>query len=963
MRLLATLAASAFLVLQLSAEEAAPPPKPDDTSRGGKERAEALTLLNQGKVEEAKEALKKHIKGNTEDFEARTILGRIHVTLGEPKSAEEQFRKVIENSEPAIEAKGRLAELMAWSGRYEEGVKLAKETLEKDVTALNARVALGTILLETGKGDDAEKALEWFSEYVTKATKLTGMQKFTIARGLWMLALRKGDKDLIHMVVDGGNLLNEALDAEDSPDDEVLAFWGHCYMDKYQGVYGKHSYEDALKANPKCASAIYGMARVQAEAGAMPRALQAVEQALQLNDKLFDALVFKAQIQGAMQQPGPSDDTLKKALKLNPKSVQALAIRAANLELAGKKDERAKVEEELKAINPNCGLGYMLIGSSLGNKMLFDEAQVYLKKAVEADPKLWEAYTEYGMNALRLGDEVTALKYLSEAYERDPFNIRLVNTMTLMDAFPKDFIVVETKHFRIRMHKKEIELIGPYVCELHERAWDEMVKRYHFEPQVPIVSDMYPNHNDFSVRTVGMSGLGALGACFGKVITLLSPRAKEVMGKFNWGSVVWHELGHVWALQLSKNRVPRWFTEGLSTYEEGQGYPGWSREIEVEIFNAYHAKKLAKINDLAKAGDLLNLYIYGFLIHTYIAEKWGFEKQVEMLKMYGEGKDTPTVFETALGVTPDQFDDRIRAWIGEWLKSAQLRLPVRATEAEAKKLQAAIEDNPMDADAMGKLARILDEVGQKADAEMLAKKALKVDESNIDALIVMAKSMGTAEKRRFDKSAELYQKAIDGGAKDFQTRWQHALMLCKAEKWDEAIKALEDAKATFPRFIGSDSPYTKLIEIYESRKDEDNKLKQMEQVLAIDHDTFKLRLDAAEIYKKRGDREKLVKTLESAIFIGVFDTRLHAYLGRAYRDGEKWERSGHEFKCCVLLLQEAEKSEPGKWGKKIGEFQSEQAQCSAKLGKLEDARKLAKEAILADPENALARKILEELNK
>jgi cellulose synthase operon protein C len=964
MRLLATLAASAFLVLQLSAEEAAPPaPKPDDSSKGAKERAEALTMLNQGKIDEAKDLLKKHIKDNTEDFAARTILGRIHVTLGEPKSAEEQFRKVIENSEPAIEAKGLLAELMVWSGRYEEGAKLAKETLEKDVTALNARVALGAVLLETGKGDEAEKTLEWFTEYMTKAVKLTGMQKFTIARGLWMLALRKGDKDLIHVVVDGGNLLNEALDAEDTPDDEVLAFWGHCYMDKYQGVFAKHSYEDALKVNVKCASAIYGMARVQAEAGAAPRALQAVEQALQINDKLFDALVFKAQLQGQMQQQAASDETLKKALKLNPKSVQALAIKAANLELAGKKDERAKVEEELKAINPNCGLGYMLIGSSLGNKMLFDEAQVYLKKAVEADPKLWEAYNEYGMNALRLGDEVTAIKYLTEAYERDPFNIRLFNTMTLMDAFPKDFVVVETKHFRIRMHKKEVDIIGPYVCELHERAWDELSKRYHFEPQVPIVSDMYPNHNDFSVRTVGTSGLGALGACFGKVITLLSPRAKEVMGKFNWGSVVWHELGHVWALQLSKNRVPRWFTEGLSTYEESQGYPGWGREVEAEIFNAYHAKKLMKISQLANAGDLLNLYIYGFLIHTYIAEKWGFEKQVQMLKLYGEGKDTPTVFETALGVTPDQFDDRIQAWIGEWLKRAALRLPIRATQEEAKKLQAAIEDNPMDADAMGKLARILDEVNQKSDAEMLAKKALKIDESNIDALIVIANSMGTAEKRRFDKAADLYRKAIETGAKDYQTRWQYALMLCKAEKWDEAITALEEAKAVFPNYIGSDNPYAKLIEIYTSRKDEDNRLKQLEQLLAIDHDSFKLRKEAAEIYKARGERAKLEKTLESALFIGVFDPWLHVNLGRAYRDDEKWERAEHEFKVSAQMMKEAEVKETGKWGKKISEFLSEQSQCCWKLGKLEDARKLSKEAILADPENALARKILEELSK
>ena len=30
---------------------------------------------------------------------------------------------------------------------------------------------------------------------------------------------------------------------------------------------------------------------------------------------------------------------------------------------------------------------------------------------------------------------------------------------------------------------------------------------------------------------------------------------------------LWHELGHVFPIQMSKNHVPRWFTEGLTEYE------------------------------------------------------------------------------------------------------------------------------------------------------------------------------------------------------------------------------------------------------------------------------------------------------------------------------------------------------------------------------------------------------------
>ena len=54
-----------------------------------------------------------------------------------------------------------------------------------------------------------------------------------------------------------------------------------------------------------------------------------------------------------------------------------------------------------------------------------------------------------------------------------------------------------------------------------------------------------PAHDDFAVRTLGLPGMvGALGACFGKVVTLDSPRARPP-GSFNWAATLWHELAHV----------------------------------------------------------------------------------------------------------------------------------------------------------------------------------------------------------------------------------------------------------------------------------------------------------------------------------------------------------------------------------------------------------------------------------
>jgi len=98
-----------------------------------------------------------------------------------------------------------------------------------------------------------------------------------------------------------------------------------------------------------------------------------------------------------------------------------------------------------------------------------------------------------------------------------------------------------------------------------------MRDRWGFAPAGPLRVELYADRAQFSVRTTGLPNLGVQGVSFGKVITGLSPRG----GPFNWGQIVWHELCHVFHLQLSKNHVPRWFTEGLADTR-----PHWSARVE-----------------------------------------------------------------------------------------------------------------------------------------------------------------------------------------------------------------------------------------------------------------------------------------------------------------------------------------------------------------------------------------------
>ena len=105
-------------------------------------------------------------------------------------------------------------------------------------------------------------------------------------------------------------------------------------------------------------------------------------------------------------------------------------------------------------------------------------------------------------------------------------------------------------------------------------GYPEAVKQVAMNPRIapngPILVVMFPRHDDFAVRNVGLPGMiGALGACFGRVVTLDSPTAREP-GTFNWGETLWHELAHVITLQLSGNRLPRWLSEGFALVVSGE---------------------------------------------------------------------------------------------------------------------------------------------------------------------------------------------------------------------------------------------------------------------------------------------------------------------------------------------------------------------------------------------------------
>ena len=185
----------------------------------------------------------------------------------------------------------------------------------------------------------------------------------------------------------------------------------------------------------------------------------------------------------------------------------------------------------------------------------------------------------------------------------------------------------------------------------------------------PVQLEVYPDHEDFAVRTMGMPGLGALGVTFGRVVAMDSPSGRRP-GSFHWASTLWHELSHVFVLTATKHRVPRWFTEGLAVHEETAASPDWGDRMTPDIIEAIRGKKLLPVAELDRGfirpkypSQVVVSYFQGGRICDYIEKKWGYAKLLEMMRLFGDRKTTPEVIRTALGMEPEAFDREFLAWV------------------------------------------------------------------------------------------------------------------------------------------------------------------------------------------------------------------------------------------------------------------------------------------------------------
>ncbi|MES1258996.1 MAG: hypothetical protein ABUL71_00270, partial [Gemmatimonadota bacterium] len=355
-------------------------------------------------------------------------------------------------------------------------------------------------------------------------------------------------------------------------------------LDKYNAPDADQSYREVLTIVPNEPHALFGLARSLAFSGD-PKATMAVRTALRADSTLAPARVLLAQLHLGAEAYDSAVSNATRAIAYDSSAVQAWAILGAIAWLRGDSAAFAAAHAASERIEPRSVTFYSEIADAAARNRRYADAVAMAQLAVRADSQSARAFGVLGENQLRTGEMIAGRANLDRAFALDPYNLWHKNMLDLLDNVRK-FKTIRTARFEFVAPQGEAEYLALYVGPLLEAAYDTFAVRYGYRPPTPIRVEIYDRHADFSVRTVGLTGLGALGVCFGPVIVLDSPRARDA-GELNYGSTALHELAHTFTLGLSAWRVPRWISEGLSVMEERRAGHGWGADVSADFLAVY----------------------------------------------------------------------------------------------------------------------------------------------------------------------------------------------------------------------------------------------------------------------------------------------------------------------------------------------------------------------------------------
>ncbi|MFK7767634.1 MAG: tetratricopeptide repeat protein [Mariniblastus sp.] len=548
-------------------------------------------------------------------------------------------------------AKSQLA-----SGQYSAALKTLDDALARD--RLENSIRLRWIGIEICRfNNNPDRAMTLFNEIAQLASSKSYLYRNTPSR--IVLA-----KHFLSQQADAKSVLDtfyNPLKKRSSRDPQVYRAIGEMAFAKHDYGLAAENFQKVIEFGSGGPDDLCDLAKCFLPSDSA-KANSLINQALAINSNHTESLLIVADQHISSERYDEAEKTLAQILTVNAKHPIAWAYRAV---IAHLNNDPAKEGEcrtkAMDAWNGNPEVDYV-IGRELSEKYRFKESEKYQRRALVYNKNFLPAKMQLAHDLLRLGQEMEGWKLADEVFTADQYSVVAHNLVTLRDHISK-FKTLQRDGFVVRMETGEAEIYGNRVLDVLSDAKKTLCEKYDTELETPIFIEIFPRQQDFAIRTFGLpGGSGFLGVCFGRVITMNSPAAQGA-NLTSWESVLWHEFCHVVTLQKTKNKMPRWLSEGISVYEENLKDSAWGEPLNPRYRTMLLGEELTPVSKLSGAFlrppsglHLQFAYYESSLVVEFLIKEYGIKSILSLLDELSNG--TPINDALRRHAAPVEFIDK-----------------------------------------------------------------------------------------------------------------------------------------------------------------------------------------------------------------------------------------------------------------------------------------------------------------
>ncbi|MFW6132989.1 MAG: tetratricopeptide repeat protein [Planctomycetota bacterium] len=907
---------------------------------------------------------------------------------GKYAEAAEAYEPLLDDARLRVRAAVGLAEALAATGAYDDTLDALDRVKEPGGADARWHAARAGVLETVGEYGDALAAArqahrlrpDWAPAILLRGRLLETFGRKpqavevyeTMRRALEGTAYREDPESLValgrildrHAVLTGrraseqaANILHNYFQFAYQEVDET--YWpanvaaGMFLLGKHKPGDAATELELATRQNERIPAVHVGRALLHLRKWRFERCLGEVNKALSINPRHTDALLVRAACLMKWRKVDQVPAVIDDILEINPRHVEALSLAAARHVRVGTPDDARPFIERVHEVDPDCATLPHTIGEWLSAGRQYELAETYLTRAVELAPEQAGAVTDLGLLYMQAGRENKAREVLARARRLDDFRADVHNYLELLDDLA-DYAVRETPHFIVKVDARHDAVLLEQVAAEAERIYAEVTDHFEHEPATRTLVEIFPEHEDFSVRISGKGWIGTVGACTGPVIAMVAPDAQRSrFGTYNWATVLRHEFAHVVTLSATGNRIPHWLTEACAVWEQPDRR---NYEAVQALVAAVRGDRLIPVSKLnwsfirpKRRGDRSLAYAQSEWMLEYIITTKGYDTVLALLDGFAEGLTQPEVFAEHLGMSETDFDRAFAAWARHEVRRWGYTPQGPPDLVEAKQ---AAEKRPHDAGAQARLAEAYWQRHKPDQAIQAARAALRESPDHPGALGVLAQALTAREK--YDRAARLAEK-LQQVAPDSPVAPQ-VLAKCHLarRRWGPAIEALEQVKRRRPL---ADVGYKELAKLYLQLGRPDRALPNLIELhrRTMTDPTYARQI--AEAYRTLpGEQDKALRYWREVTRINPYDadaykamTELHIALGR-------YDRAARAARSMTQVARDSAEA----WTY-LAVARYHHGRTSDDPNALDGARRAAEKALELDPSEPTAARVLQQI--